>query len=183
MQTRRAAHLPNILTALRGLLVVPVVLLMLKRTDGADWVAFIVFTLAAATDRLDGALARRWEVVSSAGQFLDPLVDKVLVIVSMAALVYLTRFPAWAAIVILIREVSVTLLRVAASRRGRGFPADRLAKWKTTLQLIAVAAYMIPSQATAWRVYRTSVLAAAVALTLVTGWTYFRRAPSMLRHA
>lgn len=154
---------------------------MLQRTDGADWVAFMVFSLAALTDRLDGALARRWEAVSSTGQFLDPLVDKVLVTASMIALVYLKRFPAWAAIVILLREVGVTVLRVAASRRGRGFPADRLAKWKTTLQLIAVAAFMVPATAFAWRVYRGSMLGAAVALTLLTGLTYFRRAPQILR--
>lgn len=182
MQTRRrSAHVPNVVTALRGLLVVPVVILMLQRTDGADWVAFMVFSLAALTDRLDGALARRWEAESSIGQFLDPLVDKVLVTASMAALVYLNRFPAWAAVVILVREVSVTALRVVAARRGRGFPADRLAKWKTTLQLIAVAAYVVPANAFAWRVYRGSVLGGAIALTLLTGWTYFRRAPAMLR--
>jgi len=177
----RSAHLPNVVTALRGLLVVPVVLLMLRRTDGADWVAFIVFTLAALTDRVDGALARRWEAVSATGQFLDPLVDKLLVTASMAALVYLKRFPAWAAIVILVREMSVTALRIVASRRGRGFPAGRLAKWKTVLQLIAVAAFMVPASADAWRVSRASMLGIAVALTLVTGWAYFRRAPSILR--
>lgn len=168
------------MTVLRGLLVVPVVLLMLNRTEASDWVAFAAFCVAALTDRIDGALARRWDSISGTGQFLDPLVDKVLVAASMAALVYLDRFPAWAAVLIVAREVSVTILRVAASRKGRGFPADRLAKWKTTLQLAAVAAYMVPASSEAWRAVRGSLLGVAVALTIATAISYFRRAPALL---
>ncbi len=183
MPAKRASLLPNAVTVVRGLLVLPVVLLMLKRTDGSDWVAFAGFCVAALTDGLDGALARRWQSVSSAGQFLDPLVDKVLVVAAMAALVYLDRFPAWAAVVIVVREIAVTALRVAASRRGRGFPAARAGKWKTTLQLIAVGAYVVPSQAAWWRAFRGTMLAAALIMTIVSGYVYLRRAPALLAGA
>ena len=177
---RRSSLIPNTITIVRGLLVIPIVLLMLERTDASDWVAFTGFAVAALTDRVDGALARRWESVSSIGQFLDPLVDKVLVVTAMAALVYLGRFPAWAAIVILLREIAVTALRIAASRRGRGFPAGRTGKWKTAWQLVAVGGFLIPSEAVGWRAFRGASLGVAIALTLISGWEYLRRAPALL---
>lgn len=178
---RRSALIPNAITIARGILVVPVVLLMLKRTDGSDWVAFAGFAIAALTDRIDGALARRWEVISSLGAFLDPLVDKVLVTAAMVALVYLDRFPLWAASIIVVRELAVTALRIAASRRGRGFPAANAGKLKTALQLVAVGCFMIPSEARFWNEFRHVWLGAAVALTIWSGWQYFRRAPALLR--
>lgn len=180
MAARRASIIPNLITVARLALVIPIVALMLKRTEGSDWVAFTGFVIAALTDRIDGALARRWEATTSLGQFLDPLVDKVLVAAAMGALVYLDRFPAWAAIVIVVREVAVTGLRILASRRGRGFPAGKLGKWKTAVQLVAVAAYVQPSNAGAWPAFRAISLSFAVALTLASGWQYVRRAPQLL---
>ena len=177
MKTRRRIHWPNALTVLRAVLVVPVVLLTLKRTDASDWVAFIAFGVAALTDGLDGAIARRLEMVSSTGQFLDPLADKVLVLASMVALVHVGRFPAWAAVVIVVREVVVTALRVAASRRGRGFPASIAGKMKTGAQLVAVLLYLVPDAGDA---LRSAFLGLALFLTVLSGLDYVRRAPALL---
>lgn len=180
MSTRRRIHWPNALTLLRALLVAPVVLLTLKRTDASDWVAFVAFGAAALTDGLDGAVARRMDLVSSSGQFLDPLADKILVTASMVALVHVGRFPAWAAAVIVAREVAVTALRFAASRRGRGFPASPAGKAKTGAQLLAVLFYILPGTGTAWGAMRGTWLGIALFLTVVSGLDYFRRAPRLL---
>jgi CDP-diacylglycerol---glycerol-3-phosphate 3-phosphatidyltransferase len=177
VNTRRRIHWPNALTVLRALLVIPVVLLTLKRTDASDWVAFIAFGVAALTDGLDGAIARRLELVSPAGQFLDPLADKILVIASMIALVVVGRFPAWAAVVIVVRELVVTALRMLASRRGRGFPASVAGKLKTGAQLIAVLLYIVPAAGDGLRL---TFLWLAVVLTVVSGFDYLRRAPKLL---
>jgi CDP-diacylglycerol--glycerol-3-phosphate 3-phosphatidyltransferase len=177
VNTRRRIHWPNALTVLRALLVIPVVLLTLKRTDASDWVAFIAFGVAALTDGLDGAIARRLELVSPAGQFLDPLADKILVIASMIALVVVGRFPAWAAGVIVVRELVVTALRMLASRRGRGFPASVAGKMKTGAQLVAVLLYIVPAASDGLRL---TFLWLAVVLTVVSGFDYVRRAPKLL---
>jgi CDP-diacylglycerol---glycerol-3-phosphate 3-phosphatidyltransferase len=177
VNTKRRIHWPNALTLLRALLVIPVVLLTLKRTEASDWVAFVAFGVAALTDGLDGAIARRLELVSPAGQFLDPLADKVLVIVSMVALIHVGRFEMWAAVVIVVREIIVTTLRIAASRRGRGFPASVAGKMKTGVQLIAVLLSIVLGKGNP---VRLTFLWLAVVLTVVSGVDYVRRAPKLL---
>ncbi len=172
-------HWPAILTAVRVALVVPVVALTLKRTDASDWVAFGAFALAALTDGLDGWLARRMNLVSKAGQLWDPLADKALVTAAMVALVIVGRFPGWAAAVFIIREVAVTGLRLAASRRGRGFPASKAGKAKTVAQLVSVLLFILPF-GESLDVARWAVLAAALALAVGSGIDYFRRAPVFL---
>ena len=176
----RRIHWPNALTALRIVLVVPVVILTLVDTDASSWVAFFAFGLAALTDGLDGYVARRMQLVSSAGQLLDPIADKMLVTAAMVALVVVDRWPAWAAIVIVAREVAVSALRFAASLRGRGFPASLAGKAKTGAQLIAVLLYILPL-GTGWRPLKWSFLALALVLTVGSGLDYLIRAPKLLR--
>jgi CDP-diacylglycerol--glycerol-3-phosphate 3-phosphatidyltransferase len=119
-------------------------------------------------------------LVSAAGQLWDPIADKILVLASMAALVVVGRFPAWAAIVIVVRELAVTALRWAAARRGRGFPASVAGKAKTFAQLVAVLLYILPPGSVPGAV-EASMLGIAVGLTVVSGAQYLMRAPSLLR--
>lgn len=175
----RRVHWPIALTLLRVALVPPVVVLTLKRTDAASWLAFVAFGIAALTDGLDGYVARRMQLVSSSGQFLDPLADKVLVTAAMVALVVVERFPAWAAIVIVVREVVVTLLRFVASRRGRGFPPSLAGKAKTGAQLAAVLLYILPL-GPGWGSLKGTFLGLAIALSVVSGLDYLVRAPRIL---
>lgn len=175
----RRIHWPNALTFLRIALIPPVVILTLVDTDVSSWIAFLAFGLAAITDGLDGYVARRMQLVSETGQLLDPIADKMLVTAAMVALVVVERFPAWAAIVIVVREVAVSVLRFAASRRGRGFPASLAGKAKTGAQLVAVLLYILPL-GTGWRPLKWSFLALAVALTVGSGLDYLRRAPRLL---
>lgn len=175
----RRIHWPNALTVLRILLVVPVVVLTLVDTTATRWMAFFAFGTGALTDGLDGFIARRMELVSDAGQLLDPIADKMLVTAAMVSLVVVGRFPAWAAAVIIVREVAVSVLRFAASKKGRGFPASIAGKAKTGAQLLAVLLYILPL-GHAWRTTKTTVLIAALILTVWSGAAYLRRAPQLL---
>ncbi|MGH2812252.1 MAG: CDP-diacylglycerol--glycerol-3-phosphate 3-phosphatidyltransferase, partial [Actinomycetota bacterium] len=145
----------------------------------APVVALAVFAVAALTDSLDGYLARRYERVTRLGQFLDPLADKLLVGAALFVLVALRDFPLWAAAVIVVREVAVSLLRVAALRRGRSLPASALGKIKTALQIPTVFVWLLP-RADSLRLVQDVAVWVAVALTVLSGLQYFARAGTLL---
>jgi CDP-diacylglycerol--glycerol-3-phosphate 3-phosphatidyltransferase len=139
----------------------------------------MVFAVAAVSDSLDGYLARRHKRVTSFGQFLDPLADKLLVGAALVTLVAFRDFPAWAAIVIVIREVAVSLLRVAAAGRGRSLPANMVGKLKTAVQIPTVMIWLLP-RADEVAIVQDLVLWLAVVLTVVSGVMYFARTRELL---
>lgn len=163
--------LPNALTTAR-LLAVPVVVWLLIADDGAGgnlrWWALLVFLIAAATDYLDGYLARRWNVVSQFGQLADPIADKALVLVTLGAIVIVDGVPWWPLVVLAVREVGVTVGRLAVAK-DVVIAASRGGKLKTVLQLLALTAYLVPLTS-AWvdHVAWWSLLA-AVLIAVVTG--------------
>jgi CDP-diacylglycerol--glycerol-3-phosphate 3-phosphatidyltransferase len=118
---------------------IPVVVLLLQRGSPKDctWAA-IFYSLAAITDLLDGYLARRMNVVSVLGKFLDPLADKLLVMASLIYMVPMGRIPAWAVALLLAREIAVTGLRGIASSEGVVIAASDDGKSKTALQMIGI---------------------------------------------
>lgn len=155
------------------------VVLILAGDRSASYVAALVFVVAAATDGLDGYLARRHASTSRTGQWLDPLADKVLVSAPVITLAALGEFPVWAAVVIVAREIGISLLRVVLGLRGRSMPASPSAKVKTSVQLTAIVLYILPL-GSAWDGIRLGLLILAVVLTVVTGIQYLARAvPSM----
>lgn len=136
-------NLPNILTLAR-VAAVPVVLVLLlfdSRTAGI-WAAAI-FGIAAVTDFVDGWLARKWGIVTVLGKFLDPLADKLIVMVALIMLIPLDRVPAWAVFLILAREMVVTGLRSIASSEGLVIDASDLGKYKTIYQMAAIPGLML----------------------------------------
>ena len=136
-------NLPNLLTLAR-VAAVPVVLLLLlsdSRTAGL-WAA-AVFGMAATTDFVDGWLARKWGIVTVLGKFLDPLADKLIVMVALIMLIPLDRVPAWAVFLILAREMVVTGLRSIASSEGIVIAASDLGKYKTIYQMVAIPGLML----------------------------------------
>src|SRR5690554_1118948 len=154
------------------LLAVPVVVWLLVADDGADgplrWWALLVFLVAAATDYLDGYLARRWSVVSSFGQLADPIADKALVLVTLGAIVVVDGIPWWPLAVLAVREIGVTVGRLAVAK-GAVIAASRGGKLKTVLQLLALTAYLLPVT-DAWVAYVAWwSLMAAVLLAVATG--------------
>lgn len=138
-----ALNLPNLLTMGR-VAVIPLVLWLLGRGTPKDCVlAAIVYSAAAITDLLDGYLARRMNVVSVLGKFLDPLADKLLVMASLIWMVPMGRIPEWAVVLLLGREISITALRSIASSEGVVIAAGGGGKSKTALQMVGILCLMI----------------------------------------
>lgn len=138
-----ALNLPNMLTFGR-IAVIPLVLWLLDSGTPSDcaWAA-IVYGLAAITDLLDGYLARKLNVVSVLGKFLDPLADKLLVMASLIWMVPMGRIPEWAVALLLAREISITGLRSIASSEGVVIAAGEGGKSKTALQMIGIIALIV----------------------------------------
>ena len=159
----------NGFTMLRVALVPVFAWLLLFRDPPVPVVAALVFAAAAATDGLDGWVARRLDLVTGFGQFLDPLADKLLVGTALVALALDGRIPWWAVAVILGREVAISVLRVWLARTGRSLPASSLAKAKTASQIAAV---VVVTALSPRHPVAAAVLWLAIALTLVSGWQY-----------
>ncbi|UTR15033.1 CDP-diacylglycerol--glycerol-3-phosphate 3-phosphatidyltransferase [Salipaludibacillus sp. LMS25] len=139
------------------------------------FVAAIIFIFAASTDWLDGYYARKYDLVTNMGKFLDPLADKLLITAAFVSLTGLDMFPAWAAVVILSREFAVTGLRLVASGEGDVIAASIWGKWKTVSQIVAASSVLlhniifemisIP--------FHTIMIYVAVILTIFSGVDYF----------
>jgi CDP-diacylglycerol--glycerol-3-phosphate 3-phosphatidyltransferase len=172
-------NIANVLTGVR-LLLVPFFLVALFADGGRDegwrYIAFGVFVVAALTDRFDGELARRRGLVTAFGTVADPIADKALIGSALLGLSVLGLVPWWATLVIMVREIGVTLLRLWVLRHGV-IPASRGGKAKTFVQSLAIGLYLLPlPDVTAVGVLRWTVLAVAIALTVVTGLDYVLRA-------
>jgi CDP-diacylglycerol---glycerol-3-phosphate 3-phosphatidyltransferase len=167
---------PNVLTAARIAAVPVVVLLLLFSGRAASLLGGICFMLAGATDFLDGFLARRQQVVSRFGKFMDPLADKLLVSAALIMLIPLDRVPAWMAFVIIGRELAVTGLRGLAAMEGFILAPDRWGKAKTLLQMTALTALILhyPFGGLNFELLGTVLLWLALAITLVSGVWYFQ---------
>ncbi len=182
----RALAVPNLLTYTR-IIAVPAVVACLYWQDILQggiwlrWVAVALFIAAGITDFLDGYLARRWGEFSSFGRMLDPIADKLLVsscLLMLAADGTIRGWSLWAAIVILCREILVSGLREYLAELRVSIPVTRLAKWKTTLQLVAIGFLLAGDAGDAILPVFTptglSLLWLSALLTLYTGWDYFR---------
>lgn len=136
-------NLPNMLTLARvGAVPLLVVLLLFDRPSTSFWAA-MVFALASLTDWLDGYLARKWNIVTVLGKFLDPLADKLLVMAALIMMIPMGRVPAWAVFIILAREIIITGLRSIAAADGVVIAATPLGKYKTVFQMVAIIALLL----------------------------------------
>ena len=137
-------NLPNKLTVMRALAVPVFVVLMLVEVGGqrcegwCKWTALAVFIIAALTDLVDGKIARKYELVTNFGKFMDPLADKLLVCSALICLVELERIPAWVVIIIIAREFVISGIRLIASDDGVVISASKWGKIKTVFQMIMV---------------------------------------------
>jgi CDP-diacylglycerol--glycerol-3-phosphate 3-phosphatidyltransferase len=176
-------NIANVLTGLR-LVLVPGFLAALFAGDGSEvgWrlVAFTIFAVAMATDRIDGELARRRGLVTTFGMIADPIADKALTGAALVGLSMLDLVPWWATVVIMVREVGITVLRFVVLSH-RVIPANRGGKTKTLVQTLAIGLYLLPlselfGPSLVVDVTRWTVLAVAVVLTVVTGVDYLVQA-------
>jgi CDP-diacylglycerol---glycerol-3-phosphate 3-phosphatidyltransferase len=138
-----ALNLPNMLTMLRIVMIPIVLLLLYEGTPAMNFWAAWVYTGATITDALDGYLARKRGLVSVVGKFLDPLADKLLVMATLVLMVSMGRVPAWVVVVILARELSISMLRTIAISEGVVIAAGDSGKAKTALQMVAVLFLML----------------------------------------
>jgi CDP-diacylglycerol---glycerol-3-phosphate 3-phosphatidyltransferase len=163
-------NLPNALTLIRILLVPVLVVALTVESPGGSTIAAIVFAIAALTDGLDGYIARSRGSITTFGKLMDPIADKLLIIAPLISLVSLGRIAAWVAMVIITRELAVTMLRMVAVERGVVIPASTLGKAKTMLQVAAIFAVIAFEPAP---VAVDALLYVAVAVTVISGADYF----------
>jgi CDP-diacylglycerol--glycerol-3-phosphate 3-phosphatidyltransferase len=165
-------NVANLLTIVRILLVPLFVWLLFA--GGTLWrvAALVVFVVASITDRLDGELARKRSIVTDFGKIADPIADKALTGSALVSLSIAGDLWWWVTIVILVREIGITLLRFAVIRYGV-IPASKGGKVKTMLQVVAIALFIMPGPIDP---LRWAVMAAALAVTVGTGVDYMLRA-------
>jgi CDP-diacylglycerol---glycerol-3-phosphate 3-phosphatidyltransferase len=181
-------NLPNKITVSRILLIPVFMIILLGGFDWGSWkmageelpvthfVAALIFIIASCTDWVDGYYARKYNLVTNLGKFLDPLADKLLVSAAFIALVELGAAPAWMIIIILSREFAVTGIRaVAAAEDGEVIAASQMGKIKTWIQIIAISALLLHNLPFAWVgfPFATISLWLATFITLYSGWEYF----------
>lgn len=138
-------NLPNLITGCRFLLSGCLMLLLLQeQTERLSLLAWLVFSIAAGSDWIDGYFARKRKEITVLGQLMDPLADKVLVTTALIMLIPTGKMPAWVALIILCREIVVTGLRGVASSSGIVVSASNLGKWKSIIQYIGLGTLIFP---------------------------------------
>jgi CDP-diacylglycerol--glycerol-3-phosphate 3-phosphatidyltransferase len=173
-------RLPNILTFGRIAAVPAIVALLFWPSETARWLALLLFVLAAISDFFDGWIARRYQAASPVGRLFDPIADKLLVGAVIVMLVWTEDAPVIPAIVIICRELLVSGLREYLAEHRVALPVTRLAKWKTTVQMVALAFLLLGIAGPELADGVTTLLVGqvlfwiAAVLTLITGWGYLR---------
>lgn len=181
---KQKMNLPNKLTIFRMILIVPFVILLLGNfqqwgwftaifggiSEYVDYIALAIFIIASLTDLIDGKIARKYNLVTNFGKFMDPLADKLLVCAALVALVEMGRIPSWVVIIIISREFIISGFRTVASDNGVVIAASYWGKFKTTFQMIMVCLMIANIEAIA--VVTTVIMWIALILTVVSLMDY-----------
>lgn len=169
--------IPNIITIARIAAIIPIVWLVIDGDVTMRIIALVLFVVAAASDWVDGYLARAWHQYSDLGRMLDPIADKLLVGILITALAWDGSFSGWdmiPVVAILFREFFISGLREFLGNTSIVLPVSKLAKWKTTIQLVALAVVLFERIVPGFGLVSDVLLWAAGAITLWTGWNYLR---------
>lgn len=180
-------NLPNKLTIFRVILILPFILLLLGSYEGWGWfqmifgglgqavpeyLALAVFIIASLTDMLDGKIARKYNLVTNFGKFMDPLADKLLVCAAMIVLVEMGRIPSWVVVLIISREFIISGFRLIASDKGVVIAASYWGKFKTTFQMIMICMMIVMDApflaGTVFEVLTAIIMWVALALTVIS---------------
>lgn len=181
-------NLPNRLTLARLLLTVCFVVSLSIPWPFSATIALLFFTIASITDYLDGAIARRYNLITDFGKLMDPLVDKIMTAAGFVCLIPTGVIPGWAVVLIIAREFLITGLRTLASNKGVVLPAEKLGKHKTSWQIAAILYFLLllslkewgvvthrpesPIFQFAWYVGGRIMVGIAVAMTVWSGLSY-----------
>lgn len=174
MRFFREMNLPNKLTCLRMVMIIPFVICMLAGRAEGPWmvVSLLLFVAASFTDMLDGKIARSRNLITDFGKFMDPLADKLLVCSALICLVDLQRIPTWVVIVIIAREFIISGFRLIASDNGIVIQANMWGKCKTVSQMITIVMLIINFQTGFLHVLQTVLIYVSAALTVISLVTY-----------
>lgn len=169
-------NLPNTLTLFRIACIPILVILLFFPHKTTSFLATLVFALASISDLLDGFLARRQQLVTTFGKFLDPLADKLVVSAALIMLIPLGRVPAWMVVVIVGRELAITGLRTVAVSEGKVISADYLGKQKMVFQIVAILGLLLHYEYYGVNFHAVGMffMWVAVIMTLWSGFNYFR---------
>ena len=184
-------NLPNKLTIFRMILIVPFVLLLLRGNGGwfgqlseetgklVDYIALAIFVIASLTDLIDGKIARKYNLVTNFGKFMDPLADKLLVSAAMIALVELNRIPAWVVIIIISREFIISGFRLVASDNNVVIAAGYWGKFKTVFQMVMVC--LMIADIPGLQVLTNVIMWIALVLTIISMVDYLLKNKDVMR--
>ena len=170
-------NLPNKLTVLRIVLILPFLLVLYLDGPGASYIALAIFIIASLTDLLDGKIARSRNLVTDFGKFADPLADKMLVVAAMLWFVENGQMPGWALLIVILREFAVSGLRMVASDQGRVIAAGWSGKVKTASTMVCIVLMFLPIP----DLVNTLCVAVIVVTTLWSGVEYFVKNRDCLR--
>ena len=176
-------NLPNKLTMARVIMIPFFVVFMLTGwgQEASKWISLAIFIVASLTDLLDGHIARKHNLVTNFGKFMDPLADKLLVCSAMICLVELGRIPAWIVIVIISREFIISGFRLIASDNGRVIAASYWGKFKTTFQMLMVIVLILDIQMPFFQILGTVLTYVALILTVVSLIDYIVKNKDVLK--
>ena len=162
-------NLPNKLTILRIIMILPFLLVLYLDIPFASYIALVIFVLASLTDLLDGKIARKRNLVTDFGKFADPLADKMLTTAAMLWFVECGQMPGWVLFVVLLREFAVGGLRMVASDQGRVIAAGWSGKVKTASTMVCIILMFLPIG----RVINTLCVGVILVTTIYSGMEYF----------
>lgn len=173
-------NLPNKLTMFRVILIPFFVLFMLVDITSMDkWIALTIFIVASLTDLLDGKIARKYNLVTNFGKFMDPLADKLLVCSALICLVEMAKLPAWMVIVIIAREFIISGFRLIASDNGVVIAASYWGKFKTTFQMVMIC--LLIADIGAIRMITNVIVWVALILTVVSLIDYLAKNKDIMK--
>ena len=164
-------NLPNQLTLLRIVLILPFLLVLYLDVPWAAYIALAIFILASLTDLLDGKIARKRNLITDFGKFADPLADKMLVTAAMLWFVENGQMPGWALLIVIVREFAVSGLRMGGSDKGRVIAAGWAGEVKTAATMVCIILMFLPIPA----VVNTLCVAVIVVTTIYSGVEYFMK--------
>lgn len=164
-------NLPNKLTLLRIVLILPFLLVLYLDVPFASYIALAIFIVASLTDMLDGQIARKRNLITDFGKFADPLADKMLVTAAMLWFVDIGQMPGWALLIVIVREFAVSGLRMVASDKGRVIAAGWSGKVKTASTMVCIVLMFLPIPA----VLNTVCVGVIVVTTIYSGVEYFMK--------
>lgn len=177
-------NLPNKLTVVRVLMIPFFVWFMLPSLGGemaaSKWIALAIFCIASLTDLLDGKIARKYNLVTNFGKFMDPLADKLLVGAAMICLVEMGRLPAWIVIVIISREFIISGFRLIASDNGIVIAASYWGKFKTVFQIAMIIVLIAAFEGSVFAVVEQILIWVSLILTIVSLVDYIRKNKEVL---